>query len=77
METNDAGIHTAGDDSDRGASASCRAALAAWLATPPTLKFFFAFTYAQVEEAFIAGWEAATGNQSVDGVHPREAREKA
>lgn len=77
METKHAGIHTAGDDSNRRASASRREAfVAGWKACAEASDDPWTVSDEPTEKE-IAQWEAATRDESVDGVHPREAREEA
>lgn len=79
MGDEDAWIHTAGDDSDRRASAggwwtSYISWLAAAVYSPEDWAKRSSF---EALKAFERGWrEAETRHESVDGVHSREARQE-
>lgn len=86
QETHDAQFHSRRDDRHAGPSRRTWAnAFWLWWQTgppdPPPCRCFTASTCSCVEQqAFKAGWIAAkatAGDESVDGVHPRDAREKA
>ena len=69
-DATNARIHTARNDSDRRAAAR-RGTCPYWRASQEACVCQGACYYAQAEEA---ERQTAAGNQSVDGVHPREAR---
>jgi len=74
-EKTDARFHTAGDDSDGCACASAWALF--WISETEITEEAHARRARASFERYKVAWEAATRHQGVDGVHPRQAREKA
>jgi len=75
MGTKDARIYTRRNDRDgRARAANRRAAFDKWWASSETRRQFWEASDTEVEAAFHAGWLAAAeaGDESVDGVHPRD-----
>lgn len=78
METEDARIHTGRDDRDGGAGCRCWEAWAAALCWATSSEEGELTGWGEAKAAF-AIWhaEAAPWHQSVDGLHSRDARQKA
>lgn len=81
MRSQRARIHTGGDDRDGGASRCCGIAWEAWVkalvwAEGSEASAFDLVNWKEAREAFDEWWttKATAGNESVDGLHPGDAR---
>lgn len=72
-------VHAGRDDPNRSAERCARAFAKWWDAQTEAIaaREVLVFEKKLALCAFCAAWQAATGNQGVDELHPRDAREEA